>query len=117
MKVSLRTNAGRGSGAIVTRLGSFDPAGPSGLGRYAKVPGLGALIAEGAGAGAPAARARVYGRLAADFSAKALGPFLYPAALWSIAAKGVEGPGLTTVLPSVGVGPAILWEDVSMVRR
>lgn len=116
MKVKLASSAKQGWGAALVTLGAFDPAGASGLGRYAEAPGVGALVREGEAAIGTAARTRIYRRLAAAFAKDLDGPFLYPPARWSVAAKGVRGPGLTTVLPDTGLGPPIRWEDVSLRR-
>lgn len=112
MKVTLATSLSKGWGAVVGSLGSFDPAGPSGLQRFEKVPVLGRLLAAGAAATGSSARARDYAKAAEVFTKDELGPFLYPPASWSIACHGAEGPGLTSELPAIGPGPAIPWEDV-----
>ena len=104
-------------------IGTFDPAGSFGLAfRYlggfpfsgVDDPHLDALMAAGEQSVAPAARARIYREIAAYVSQKAYSPFLYPGASWNVAAKGVQGPGLTSVLPVTALAPEIPWEDVSV---
>ncbi len=117
MHVTLSTSFIGGRGAFVGSLGSFDPAGPSGLQRFAGVPVLGGLLARAGAATGTAARGRAYAAAAEQFTKDGLGPFLYAPAIWSIACGGVRGPGLTTTLPGAGsYGPAIAWQDVSLRR-
>ena len=117
MHVTLSTSFTGGRGAFVGSLGSFDPAGPSGLQRFAGVPVLGGLLARAGAATGTAARGRAYAAAAEQFTKDGLGPFLYAPAIWSIACGGVRGPGLTTTLPGAGTyGPAIAWQDVSLRR-
>ena len=61
----------------------------------------------------PATRKSIYDQAAAYIAKNAYGPFLFPISNWNIAAKGVQGPGLTTPIPPVAVNPQVLWEDVS----
>jgi peptide/nickel transport system substrate-binding protein len=102
--------------------GAWDPAGGVGLGfRFLSMspfsgvhdPHLDALIQGAQAAIDPATRKSRYDQAAAYIAKMAYGPFLFPLASWNIAAHGVQGPGLTTPIPSVAVNPQVLWEDVS----
>ncbi len=75
-------------------------------------PKLDALILGGAAAVDPATRKSMYDKAAAYIAQNAYGPFLFPISGWNVA-KGAQGPGLTTPIPSVAVNPQVLWEDVS----
>jgi peptide/nickel transport system substrate-binding protein len=101
--------------------GAWDPAGGVGLAFrfFSKSPFSGvhdpkldSLILGGAGAVNPATRKSLYDQAAAYIAQNAYGPFLFPISGWNIA-KGAQGPGLTTPIPSVAVNPQVLWEDVS----
>ena len=101
--------------------GAWDPAGGVGLAFrfFSKSPFSGvhdpkldALILGGAAAVSPAARKSMYDQAAAYIAKNALGPFLFPISGWNVA-KGAQGPGLTTPIPSVAVNPQVLWEDIS----
>jgi len=109
--------------AGLTTFGSFDPAGSFGLAfRYeggfafsgVDNPHLDALMVAGEASVSTLARARIYKEIAEYVSNEAYSPFLYPSATWNIAAKGVEGPGLTSPLPVAALSPEIPWEDVSV---
>lgn len=110
MGASSSSSTARSSGAPVT----VDGHTLTGLSAYTDVPELGAGLAKANDTTNRATRAALYRKGATDFAKDALGPFLYPPASWSIVAKGVHGPGLTTELPSNGDGPAVLWQDVSI---
>ncbi|MBV9717523.1 MAG: ABC transporter substrate-binding protein, partial [Solirubrobacterales bacterium] len=102
--------------------GAWDPAAGVGLGfRFLSTspfsgvhdPHLDKLILGGQGAVDPNTRKSMYDQAAEYIAQNAYGPFLFPISGWNIAAKGVQGPGLTTPIPSVAVNPQILWEEVS----
>jgi peptide/nickel transport system substrate-binding protein len=102
--------------------GAWDPAGGVGLAfRFLSQspfsgvhdPKLDALILGGQAAINPATRKSLYDQAAAYIAKNAYGPFLFPLANWNIAAKGVQGTGLTTPIPPVAVNGPVLWEDVS----
>jgi peptide/nickel transport system substrate-binding protein len=108
--------------AALQTAGAWDPAGGVGLGfRFLSQspfsgvhdPKLDALIFGGEGAVDPAARKKIYDQAAAYIAQNAYGPFLFPLASWNVAVHGVQGPGLTTSIPSVVVNTAPLWQDVS----
>jgi peptide/nickel transport system substrate-binding protein len=102
--------------------GAWDPAGGVGLAfRFVSNspfsgvhdPKLDRLILGASGAVDPAARKQMYDQAAAYIAQNAYGPFLFPISNYNIAAHGVQGPGLTTPIPSVAVNPEVLWEEVS----
>lgn len=103
--------------------GAWDPAGGVGLAfRFQSMSPfsgvhsaqLDKLIEEGQASVNPATRKAAYDQAAEYIAKNADGPFLFPLANWNIAAKGVQGPGLTTPLPAVAVNAPVLWEDVSV---
>lgn len=63
-----------------------------------------------------AARTKAYHRVAAYVSRKDYYVFFFPSITYDVAAKGVTGPGLTTVLPGFQGGPQILWQDVRSAK-
>lgn len=78
-------------------------------------PTLDSLIVRAEAAPSAAVRKALYHRIAKLISDQAYAPFLFSIATWNVAAKNVQGPGLTTSnLPSIGDGPAIPWQDISM---
>ncbi|HEY1593337.1 MAG TPA: ABC transporter substrate-binding protein [Solirubrobacteraceae bacterium] len=102
--------------------GAWDPAGGVGLGfRFLSAspfsgvhdPKLDQLILGAQAAVDPAARKKLYDQAGAYISQNAYGPFLFPISNYNIAVHGVQGPGLTTPIPSVAVNAQVLWEDVS----
>ena len=108
--------------AALQTAGAWDPAGGVGVAfRFASTspfsgvhdPKLDALINKGAAEVNPAQRNKTYAQTAAYIAKNAYGPFLFPVTSWSIAAKGLQGPGLTTSIPAVAVNTGILWPDVA----
>jgi peptide/nickel transport system substrate-binding protein len=108
--------------AALQTAGAWDPAGGVGLGfRFLSAspfsgvhdPNLDKLILGGQAAVDPSQRKALYDQAAAYIAKMAYGPFLFPLASWNVAAHGVQGPGLTTSIPSVVVNTAPLWQDVS----
>lgn len=108
--------------ATTANLGSWDPAGATGPafrlqagGLFSGVndPHLDALLTAAAAAVSPAVRARDYSAIAAYLNKQAYTPFICTPASWDIAAKGVHGPGLTTVTAGSSSGPLVLWQDVA----
>jgi peptide/nickel transport system substrate-binding protein len=102
--------------------GAWDPAGGVGLAfRFTSNspfsgvhdPKLDKLILGASAPVDPAARKKLYDQAAQYIAQNAYGPFLFPISNYSIAAHGVQGPGLTTPIPSVAVNTGILWEEVS----
>ncbi|HTT29977.1 MAG TPA: ABC transporter substrate-binding protein [Solirubrobacteraceae bacterium] len=111
--------------AALQTAGAWDPAAGVGLGfRFLSAspfsgvhdPKLDALILGGQAQVNPTARDQTYQKAAQYIATNADGPFLFPLASWNVAVHGVQGPGLTTVIPSVVVNTAPLWEDVSFTQ-
>lgn len=111
--------------AALQTAGAWDPAAGVGLGfRFLSSspfsgvhdPKLDALILGGQALVNPAARDKTYQQAAQYIAKNADGPFLFPLASWNVAVHGVQGPGLTTVIPSVVVNTAPLWQDVSYTQ-
>ena len=111
--------------AALQTAGAWDPAAGVGLGfRFLSVspfsgvhdPKLDALILGGQAQVNPAARDTTYQQAAQYIAKNADGPFLFPLASWNVAVHGVQGPGLTTSIPSVVVNTAPLWQDVSFTQ-
>jgi peptide/nickel transport system substrate-binding protein len=111
--------------AALQTAGAWDPAAGVGLGfRFlSQSPFSGvhdkkldALILGGQGVVDPSARNKIYQQAAQYIAKNAYGPFLFPLASWNVAVHGVQGPGLTTVIPSVVVNTPPLWQDVSFTQ-
>jgi peptide/nickel transport system substrate-binding protein len=111
--------------AALQTAGAWDPAAGVGLGfRFLSQspfsgvhdPKLDALILGGQGVVNPAVRDKLYQQAAQYIAKNADGPFLFPLASWNVAVHGVQGPGLTTVIPSVVVNTPPLWQDVSYTQ-
>ena len=107
--------------SMIQVAGSYDPAGGIGVHfRYASHspfsgvhdPRLDKMLDEAATTLDRDTRCRVYGEVAAYINEKAYSPFFFSIAPANVTAKGVRGPGLTTLLPSVVFAPMVLWEDV-----
>jgi peptide/nickel transport system substrate-binding protein len=108
--------------AALQTAGAWDPAGGVGLAfRFLSAspfsgvhdPKLDALILGGEASVNPSTRNSLYQQAAQYIAKNAYGPFLFPLASWNVAVHGVQGPGLTTSVPSVVVNTAPLWQDVS----
>ncbi len=111
--------------AALQTAGAWDPAAGVGLGfRFLSAspfsgvhdPKLDALILGGQALVNPAARDKVYQQAAQYIAKNADGPFLFPLASWNVAVHGVQGPGLTTVIPSVVVNTPPQWQNVSYTQ-
>jgi peptide/nickel transport system substrate-binding protein len=111
--------------AALQTAGAWDPAAGVGLGfRFLSQspfsgvhdPKLDALILGGQGVVDPSGRNKLYQQAAQYIAKNADGPFLFPLASWNVAVKGVQGPGLTTVIPSVVVNTPPLWQEVSFTQ-
>ena len=111
--------------AALQTAGAWDPAAGVGLGfRFLSAspfsgvhdPKLDALILGGQAQVDPTGRDQTYQQAAQYIAKNADGPFLFPLASWNVAVHGVQGPGLTTSIPSVVVNTAPLWQDVSFTQ-
>jgi peptide/nickel transport system substrate-binding protein len=74
------------------------------------------LINQGVGTVDPAGRKKAYDELSAYIAQNAYAPFLFPLSSYSIATKGVYGPGITTQIPTVAVDAPIQYQDVFRTR-
>jgi peptide/nickel transport system substrate-binding protein len=111
--------------AALQTAGAWDPAAGVGLGfRFLSAspfsgvhdPKLDAMILAGQAAVNPATRDKIYQQAAQYIAKNAYGPFLFPLASWNVAVHGVQGPGLTTVIPSVVVNTPPQWQNVSYTQ-
>jgi peptide/nickel transport system substrate-binding protein len=111
--------------AALQTAGAWDPAAGVGLGfRFLSQspfsgvhdPKLDGLILGGQGVVDPSGRNKLYQQAAQYIAKNAYGPFLFPLASWNVAVHGVQGPGLTTVIPSVVVNTPPLWQEVSFTQ-
>lgn len=104
-------------------VGALDPAigvgpdlmfGPNLNGNYSGVedPTLNSILVQASETVNPATRKSLYYQASKLIAQKAYGMFLYPVYGANIVAKGVGGPGLTTVVPAVTSKSDILWQDV-----
>jgi peptide/nickel transport system substrate-binding protein len=107
--------------ASLQTAGAFDPAAGLGVNfrfgsksEFSGVhdPKLDSLFAEATSTLNNTQRQQLYNQAAEYISQNAYAPFLFPVNGWNIAAKGVSGPGLTTLLPASAVRPEILWSQV-----
>ena len=112
--------------ASLQTAGAFDPAAGLGVNfrfgsksEFSGVhdPKLDALFAEATSTLNTAQRQQLYDQAAEYISENAYAPFLFPVNGWNIAAKGVSGPGLTTLLPASAVRPEILWAQVGFTGQ
>jgi peptide/nickel transport system substrate-binding protein len=108
--------------AALQTAGAWDPAGGVGVAfRFSSLspfsgvhdPKLDGMLNAGQAAIKPSTRAAMYAQAGAYIAKQAYSPFLFPVATWNIAKQGVQGPGLTTQIPSVAVNPQVLWEEAS----
>jgi peptide/nickel transport system substrate-binding protein len=111
--------------AALQTAGAWDPAAGVGLGfRFLSAspfsgvhdPKLDAMILGGQAAVNPTTRDKIYQQAAQYIAKNAYGPFLFPLASWNVAVHGVQGPGLTTVIPSVVVNTPPQWQSVSYTQ-
>lgn len=109
--------------AALHAVGNADPAlatgvnlmyGPLDKGMFSGVeyPPLNKILKQAAETISPAARKHLYWEASKMIAREAFGAFLYSVYDAQIAAKGVGGPGLTTVLPPTVNYPQVLWQYV-----
>jgi peptide/nickel transport system substrate-binding protein len=118
---AFEANHGTSWQAMVQTAGAYDPAGGIGVGfRFGSHspfsgvhdPKLDTMLANASGSADIPTRCKYYNQAAAYIAANYYGPFFFTLAPSNIAVKGVQGPGVSTPLPSVAVVPTIPWEDV-----
>jgi peptide/nickel transport system substrate-binding protein len=105
-------------------IGSWDPAGNTGVAEYLQTgvissgvndPKLDSMMAAAQAPSSYAARSALYKQLAEYLSQKAYVPFTCSGETWNVAVKGVKGPGLTSPLPAFAGGITLTpWQDVSI---
>jgi peptide/nickel transport system substrate-binding protein len=118
---AFEANHGKSWQSMVQTAGAFDPA--SGIGvafRFNSLspfsgvhdPTLDKLLAEAQSYTSLSQRCTYYDQ-AADYIAKNYyGPFYFSLNPTNVSTKGMGGPGLTSALPAVAVGPTIPWEAI-----
>ena len=106
---------------MVQTAGAFDPASGVGVGfRFSSMspfsgvhdPNLDTMLAEAQGSTVLATRCKFYDPAANYIAKNYYGPFYFSLNPTNVSAKGVGGPGLTSPLPAVAVGPTIPWESI-----
>lgn len=111
--------------AMLQTAGSYDPEAGSGLGfrfrsgaTFSGVhdPQLDKLMDSGSKTTDAAERDAVYMSVAKYISDRAYAPFLVAQSSAQVT-RGIYGPGLTTKIPPVLVGSAVLWQDVWLKRK
>jgi peptide/nickel transport system substrate-binding protein len=70
------------------------------------------MLAEAQGSTVLATRCKFYDQAANYIAKNYYGPFYFSLNPTNVSAKGVGGPGLTSPLPAVAVGPTIPWESI-----
>lgn len=112
--------------AMLQTAGSYDPeAGPSVSLRFRSDqpytgvhdPDLDRMLDRAAATFDPAERERLYREVSEHISSHAYGVFLFAFAPTQIAARGIEGPGLTTQIPPISINAGVLWQDVRLTSR
>jgi peptide/nickel transport system substrate-binding protein len=107
--------------SMVQTAGAFDPASGVGVGfRFSSMspfsgvhdPNLDKMLAEAQGSTVLATRCKFYDQAANYIAKNYYGPFYFSLNPTNVSAKGVGGPGLTSPLPAVAVGPTIPWESI-----
>jgi peptide/nickel transport system substrate-binding protein len=104
-------------------IGAYDPAGGAALdffllgsGPFSGIndPTVNSYINKGGASPRTSVRATAYKDLAEYLNKAALMPFICAPASWDVAAKGVNGPGLTTAYGGYVGGPMVQWQNVSV---
>ena len=109
--------------AMLQTAGAWDPASGVGVGfRFGSAspfsgvsdPELDKLLADAASSIDEAERADLYQQAAELIAENFYAPFGLAFAPANISAKGVHGPGLTTVIPAALVNSQVIWDEVWM---
>jgi peptide/nickel transport system substrate-binding protein len=107
--------------AMLQTAGSYDPEAGASVSfrfrsdqRYTGVrdPNLDRLLDQAAGTFDPAERDRAYAEASEYISDQAYAPFLFAFAPTQVAVRGLQGPGLTTLIPPIFINTGVLWQDV-----
>jgi peptide/nickel transport system substrate-binding protein len=107
--------------AMLQTAGSYDPeAGPGVRFRFRSDqqytgvhdPDLDRILDAAAGTFDAAERERLYREAAKRISDNAYAPFLFAFAPTQVAARNLQGPGLSTEIPPLFINTGILWQDV-----
>jgi len=119
---AFEANGGKSWQSMVQTAGAYDPAAAIGvnfrfnsLSPFSGVHDkhLDSLLASAQASANMSVRCGFYNQAAAYIAKNYYGPFFFTLAPSNIAVKGVQGPGISTPLPSVAVVPTIPWEDVT----
>jgi peptide/nickel transport system substrate-binding protein len=114
-------NNGKWWQAMIQTAGAFDPAGGIGVAfRFSSTspfsgvhdPHLDQLLTEAQGTTNMATRCSYYNQAQEYIAKNYYGPFYFSLNPIVVSAKGIGGPGLTSALPAVAVGPTVPWEEV-----
>lgn len=114
-------NNGKWWQAMVQTAGAFDPAGGIGVAfRFSSTspfsgvhdPALDKLLLQAQGTTNMASRCGYYHQAQEYIAKNYYGPFYFSLNPIVVSAKGIGGPGVTSSLPAVAVGPTVPWEEV-----
>ena len=118
---AFEANKGKSWTAMIQTAGAYDPASGVGVGfRFLSTspfsgvhdPQMDKLLNEAQASTDLATRCGFYNQAEAYIAKNYYGPFYFSLNPTNVSAKGIGGPGLTSGLPAVAVGPAIPWENV-----
>jgi peptide/nickel transport system substrate-binding protein len=114
-------NNGKWWQAMIQTAGAFDPAGGIGVAfRFSSTspfsgvhdPTLDKLLLQAQGTTNMASRCSYYHQAQEYIAKNYYGPFYFSLNPIVVSAKGIGGPGVTSPLPAVAVGPTVPWEQV-----
>ena len=114
-------NNGKWWQAMIQTAGAFDPAGGIGVAfRFSSTspfsgvhdPTLDKLLLQAQGTTNMASRCSYYHQAQEYIAKNYYGPFYFSLNPIVVSAKGIGGPGVTSSLPAVAVGPTVPWEEV-----
>jgi peptide/nickel transport system substrate-binding protein len=107
--------------SMIQTAGAFDPAGGIGVAfRFGSTspfsgvhdPHLDQLLNEAEGTTNMTSRCNYYDQAEEYIAKNYYGPFYFSLNPIVVSAKGIGGPGVTSDLPAVAVGPTIPWEEI-----
>lgn len=114
-------NNGKWWQAFIQTAGAFDPAGGVGVAfRFGSAspfsgvhdPALDKILNQAQSTTNMTSRCSYYNQAEEYIAKNYYGPFYFSLNPIVVSAKGIGGPGVTSSLPAVAVGPTIPWEDV-----